>query len=89
MVDNGFRLPSAFDNRPLTLDEFFDKVGQIVYVSATPSDYEIEKSNNNIVELLIRPTGIVEPQVDIRKTEKQLDDLYEEIKNCIQKKKKY
>ena len=66
LIDNGFRLPSAFDNRPLKFEEFFAKVPQAVYISATPSDYEIEQSKGEIVEQLIRPTGVVEPSIDIR-----------------------
>ena len=80
LIENGFRLPSAFDNRPLKFEEFFAKVPQAVYISATPSDYEIEQSKGEIVEQLIRPTGVVEPSIDIRPTENQIDDLMDEIK---------
>lgn len=80
LVDNGFRLPSAYDNRPLKFEEFFNKVPQVVYISATPSDYELEQSGDEIVEQLVRPTGIVEPQIDIRETKNQIDDLMDEIK---------
>ena len=80
LIDNGFRLPSAYDNRPLKFEEFFGKIPQVVYVSATPSDYEMEHSNGEIVEQLVRPTGIVEPDIEIRETKNQIDDLMDEIK---------
>ena len=80
LIDNGFRLPSAYDNRPLKFEEFFGKIPQVVYVSATPSDYELEHSNGEIVEQLVRPTGIVEPNIEIRETKNQIDDLMDEIK---------
>ncbi len=79
LVDHGFRLPSAMDNRPLTYDEFEDHVKQIVYVSATPSTYEIGRSSQT-VEMIIRPTGLVDPEVDVRPTRNQVDDLMEEIR---------
>lgn len=88
LIDNGFRLPSAFDNRPLKFEEFFAKVPQAVYISATPSDYEIEQSKGEIVEQLIRPTGVVEPSIDIRPTENQIDDLMDEIKVRVAKKER-
>ena len=80
LIDNGFRLPSAYDNRPLKFEEFFGKIPQVVYISATPSDYELEYSNGEVVEQLVRPTGIVEPSIDIRETKNQIDDLMDEIK---------
>ena len=80
LVENGFRLPSAFDNRPLRFDEFKKLANQIVYVSATPGEYEVEHSMGRISEQLVRPTGIVEPEVEIRKTTNQVDDLLEEIR---------
>jgi len=80
LIDNGFRLPSAYDNRPLKFEEFFGKIPQAVYISATPSDYELEHSNGEVVEQLVRPTGIVEPSIDIRETKNQIDDLMDEIK---------
>lgn len=83
LIDNGFRLPSAYDNRPLTKEEFFEKVPQVIYVSATPADYELEHSGDEIVEQLIRPTGIVEPKIIIKPIKNQIDDLYDEIKNQI------
>ncbi|WP_311678343.1 excinuclease ABC subunit UvrB [Sneathia vaginalis] len=79
LIENGFRLPSAFDNRPLKKEEFFDRIGQVVYVSATPSDYELSHAKNEIVEQLIRPTGITEPKIIIKKTKNQVDDLLDEI----------
>ena len=88
LIENGFRLPSAFDNRPLKFEEFFAKVPQAVYISATPSDYEIEQSKGEIVEQLIRPTGVVEPSIDIRPTENQIDDLMDEIKVRAAKKER-
>ena len=88
LVDNGFRLPSAYDNRPLKFEEFFNKVPQVVYISATPSDYELEQSGDEIVEQLVRPTGIVEPQIDIRETKNQIDDLMDEIKLRTEKRQR-
>ena len=85
LIDNGFRLPSAFDNRPLKKEEFFSKSKQLVYISATPSEYELEACNGKIVEQLIRPTGIVEPDIEIRKSENQIDNLMEEIKKVVSK----
>lgn len=88
LVENGFRLPSALDNRPLRFDEFIKKAGQIIYVSATPGDYEFEKSEGNIAEQLIRPTGIVEPEIEIRPIENQIDDLMEEIRKRVERKER-
>ncbi len=79
LVDNGFRLPSAFDNRPLTFEEFEERINQIVYVSATPAEYELGKAQQ-VVEQIIRPTGIVDPEIEIRPLEGQIDDLMSEIK---------
>jgi excinuclease ABC subunit B len=79
LVEYGFRLPSALDNRPLTFDEFESKTSQLVYVSATPADYEIEMANNGIVEQIVRPTGLIDPKIDVRRAENQVDDLFEEI----------
>jgi len=79
LVEYGFRLPSALDNRPLAFHEFESKAPQVVYVSATPADYEIEKSKNELVEQIVRPTGLVDPKIDVRKAENQVDDLFEEI----------
>ena len=84
LIDYGFRLPSAFDNRPLKFEEFERYIKNTIFVSATPSDYERRKSFQ-IVEQLIRPTGLVDPQVEVRKTENQMDDLVSEIKNRVKK----
>ena len=88
LIDNGFRLPSAYDNRPLKFEEFFGKIPQVVYISATPSDYELEHSNGEIVEQLVRPTGIVEPSIDIREKKNQIDDLLDEIKTRTARKER-
>ena len=88
LIDNGFRLPSTYDNRPLKFEEFFEKVPQAEYISATPSDYELEHSNGEIVEQLVRPTGIVEPSIDIRETKNQIDDLMDEIKTRTARKER-
>ena len=83
LVDYGFRLPSAMDNRPLTFQEFEDLAGQTVYVSATPADYELRKSDGVIVEQLIRPTGLLDPEIEVRPSLNQIDDLLEEIDKRI------
>ena len=83
LIDNGFRLPSARDNRPLTFDEFNDKINQIVYVSATPAEYELAESQNT-VEQIIRPTGLLDPVVEVRPIENQIDDLIAEINQRVQ-----
>ena len=88
LINNGFRLPSAYDNRPLKFEEFFEKVPQAVYISATPSDYELEHSNGEVVEQLVRPTGIVEPSIDIRETKNQIDNLMDEIKTRTARKER-
>jgi excinuclease ABC subunit B len=82
LVEYGFRLPSALDNRPLTFHEFESKTSQAIYVSATPADYEIERAKNELVEQIVRPTGLVDPQIDVRSAENQVDDLFEEILKC-------
>jgi excinuclease ABC subunit B len=79
LVDYGFRLPAAIDNRPLKFEEFEALQNQTIYVSATPADYELMKSEGEVVEQLIRPTGLLDPQIDVRPTEGQIDDLMEEI----------
>jgi excinuclease ABC subunit B len=79
LVEFGFRLPSALDNRPLKFEEFDSRISQVVYVSATPSDYEILKAKNELVEQIVRPTGLIDPVIDVRKAENQVDDLLEEI----------
>ena len=79
LVEYGFRLPAAFDNRPLTFDEFNEKINQVIYVSATPADYELSRSEGVYVEQVIRPTGLLDPEIEIRPSENQIDDLMEEI----------
>ncbi|MBQ8659409.1 MAG: excinuclease ABC subunit UvrB [Bacilli bacterium] len=79
LVDYGFRLPSALDNRPLKFDEFEDKINQVIYISATPGDYELENTNQQYVEQIIRPTGLLDPTIEVRETEGQIDDLIGEI----------
>lgn len=88
LIDYGFRLPSAIDNRPLTFGEFEKKTNQVVYVSATPSREEKEKSKKHIVEQLIRPTGLLEPEIEIRKTKNQINDLVKEIKERVKRKQR-
>ena len=85
LVDYGFRLPSALDNRPLKYEEFDKKIHQAIYVSATPGDYELERVNNVYAEQIIRPTGLLDPTIEVRKTEGQIDDLVGEIKERIEK----
>ncbi len=85
LVEYGFRLPSALDNRPLKFEEFEKKLNQVIYVSATPGDYELEKTSNQFIEQIIRPTGLLDPIIEVRKTEGQIDDLIYEIKERIAK----
>ena len=85
LVDYGFRLPSALDNRPLKFDEFEKKINQAIYVSATPGDYELKLSNNHVIEQIIRPTGLLDPLIDVRRIEGQIDDLVGEINKQIEK----
>ncbi len=85
LVDFGFRLPSALDNRPLNFEEFESFVNQAIYVSATPSDYEQRKSQGLVVEQLIRPTGLVDPEIEVRKAGSQVDDLLEEIRRRVER----
>ena len=85
LVEYGFRLPSALDNRPLKYDEFEKKINQVIYVSATPGDLELEHTNNKYIEQIIRPTGLLDPTVEVRKTEGQIDDLVGEIKDRIER----
>ncbi|MBR3150880.1 MAG: excinuclease ABC subunit UvrB [Erysipelotrichaceae bacterium] len=85
LVDYGFRLPSALENRPMRFDEFEQIQGQRIYMSATPGDYELEQVNNEVVEQIIRPTGLVDPQVEVRPTMGQIDDLLTEIRANIEK----
>lgn len=85
LVEFGFRLPSAVDNRPLTFDEFESRVGQTVYMSATPGDYELEAAHGEFVEQVIRPTGLVDPKVTVKPTTGQIDDLIDEIRVRVEK----
>ncbi len=85
LVDFGFRLPSALDNRPLKFEEFEKKINQAIYVSATPGDYELEKTNHQFVEQIIRPTGLLDPTIEVRKSEGQIDDLIEEVRIRIER----
>ncbi len=84
LVDFGFRLPSALDNRPLNFEEFETRVNQVIYVSATPADYEIEKSNNRVIEQIVRPTGLMDPEVIVKPTKNQMDDIIEQIRKRIE-----
>lgn len=85
LVEFGFRLPAAFDNRPLRFEEFHDLVHQIIYVSATPADFELGESEGIVVEQLIRPTGLLDPEIEVRPSDNQIDDLLEEILNRVDK----
>ena len=85
LVDYGFRLPSAMDNRPLKFDEFEQKINQVICVSATPGDYELEKTNQKFIEQIIRPTGLLDPIIEVRPTKNQIDNLVEEIESHKQK----
>ena len=88
LVEYGFRLPSAMDNRPLTFEEFEGLQNQIIFVSATPSDYELNKSEGIIVEQIIRPTGLLDPEIEIRSTENQIDDVLNEVQKVVEKKER-
>lgn len=88
LIENGFRLPSAYDNRPMTFDEFYDKINQVIFVSATPGDFELKKSEKNVVEQIIRPTGLLDPEIDVRLVEGQIDDLIGEINSRIKLKER-
>jgi excinuclease ABC subunit B len=85
LVEHGFRLPSAIDNRPLTWDEFCERIGQTVYLSATPGPYELQRSGGEVTEQVIRPTGLIDPEVHIRPTKGQIDDLVHEIRDRAEK----
>jgi excinuclease ABC subunit B len=85
LVEYGFRLPAAMDNRPLSFDEFETMLGQIIYVSATPADFEIERSGGVVVEQLIRPTGIMDPKIDVRPSLNQIDDLLNEVRIRVER----
>lgn len=88
LVDYGFRLPSALDNRPLNFSEFESKINQAIYVSATPGDYELEHTNGKYVEQIIRPTGLLDPTIEVKPTEGQIDDIVEQIKEKREKKER-
>ncbi len=83
LVEHGFRLPCAYDNRPLNFTEFESVTNQVLYVSATPSDYELEKTGGAIIEQIVRPTGLLDPPIEVRPSLNQIDDLLEEIDNCV------
>ena len=85
LVNYGFRLPSAYDNRPLKFDEFEERINQVVFVSATPADYENEHSKENVVEQIIRPTGLLDPKIEVRPVENQIDNLIEQIHERVEK----
>ena len=85
LVEYGFRLPSAFDNRPLKFNEFEERINQCIFVSATPADYEKENAKTNVVEQIIRPTGLLDPKIEVRPTENQIDDLIEQIHEVTEK----
>lgn len=85
LVEYGFRLPAAFDNRPLRFEEFEQMLNQVIYVSATPAEYELNAAEGIVVEQVIRPTGLLDPPIEVRPTENQIDDLLEEIHNCSEK----
>ena len=85
LVKYGFRLPSAYDNRPLTFNEFEERINQVVFVSATPADYEKEHSGDNVVEQIIRPTGLLDPIVEVKPVTNQIDDLLEQIRKRVEK----
>src|SRR5207253_2446459 len=88
LVEYGFRMPSALDNRPLTFEEFEHRVNQAVYVSATPGSYELTKSAGVVVEQIIRPTGLVDPEVEVRPVKRQIDDLLHEIRDRVERKER-
>ena len=88
LVEFGFRLPAAFDNRPLTFEEFKEMINQVIYVSATPADYELNEAEGIVVEQLIRPTGLLDPEIEVRPTENQIDNLMDEIQERIQRKER-
>jgi excinuclease ABC subunit B len=80
LVEYGFRLPSALDNRPLRFEEFLKRISRVIYVSATPSEYELEKAGDAVVEQIVRPTGLIDPKIEVRSAENQVDDLFSEIR---------
>ena len=88
LVNYGFRLPSAYDNRPLKFEEFEERINQVVFVSATPADYEKEHSKENVVEQIIRPTGLLDPRIEVKPVTNQVDDLIEQIRIRVEKKER-
>lgn len=88
LINYGFRLPSAFDNRPLTFPEFEERINQVVFVSATPADYEKEHSQDNVVEQIIRPTGLLDPKIEVRPVTNQIDNLIEQIRIRVERKER-
>jgi excinuclease ABC subunit B len=88
LIEYGFRLPTAYDNRPLNFKEFQKRQGKTIYISATPDEWEIQDSNNTVIELLTRPTGLLDPEIEVRSTENQIDDVISEIRNNVEKKQR-
>ena len=88
LINYGFRLPSAFDNRPLKFNEFEERLNQVIFVSATPADYEKEHSNENVVEQIIRPTGLLDPKIEVKPVTNQIDDLLEQIRIRVERKER-
>lgn len=88
LVNYGFRLPSAYDNRPLKFNEFEQRINQVIFVSATPADYEKEHSKDNVVEQIIRPTGLLDPKIEVKPVTNQIDDLIEQIRIRVEKKER-
>lgn len=89
LVEYGFRLPAAMDNRPLTFEEFQQMAKQVIYVSATPAEYELQQSEGIVVEQVIRPTGLLDPVIEVRPSLNQIDDLMEEIQQRIERRNVY
>jgi excinuclease ABC subunit B len=88
LIEYGFRLPTAYDNRPLNFKEFRKRQGKTIYISATPDEWEIQDSNNSVVELLTRPTGLLDPKIEVRETENQIDDVISEIRSNVERKQR-
>ncbi len=88
LINYGFRLPSAFDNRPLKFEEFEQRMNQVIFVSATPANYEKEHSQKNIVEQIIRPTGLLDPKIEVKPVSNQIDDLLEQIRIRVKNKER-
>ncbi len=85
LVEHGFRLPSALDNRPMKFEEFENMIGQVIFVSATPADFELQRSGGIVVEQIIRPTGLLDPEIEVRPIKGQIDDLIGEIRKRVEK----